>query len=364
MKLINVFPKIKPLFFDSSGNLLLSKSNKVYIRNSDGNLVLLFVFFETKLNRLLSMFSLWFRMKRLGVMTGISNGDDYFFTHGGKIHRFNIKTEELIEEFSFVHGRGPLKFCSIQGVPGFSDSICFGEYFGNHGRIQVKVFQRKINGLWVSPYTFDDGEINHIHGLVPDIENKCVWILAGDFEHSAAIYMAKNDFQDVELIVSGKQSYRSCVAFPVSGGLLYATDTQMEKNSICLLTNKFGQWESEKLFEINGSCIYGEELKDFYVFSTSTEPSEKKEGLFRRLLDNKPAPGIIENKSDILCVKKSDFSCNLIISKGKDVWPYRLFQFGTIMFPLNSKQSNILYAYNVGSVVNDLSTECYDLSGD
>ncbi|RCU43290.1 hypothetical protein DU002_18645 [Corallincola holothuriorum] len=362
MKLVSVIARTKPLCFDLAGNLLLSKSHRVYIKTVSGKLSFLFGFKESKLNKLLSFFPLWFRMKRLGVMAAISSGDDFFFTHGRKIYRYNMEHRLLSEELVFTQGRGPLKFCEVKGIPGFSDSICFGEYFGNHERKSIKIFQRKIDGAWLSPFKFENGEINHVHALIPDVTNECIWILTGDFEHSAAIYQARNDFQDVELILGGEQKFRSCVAFPVSNGILYATDTQMENNSIRLLTQKQGQWVSEKLFDINGSCIYGCEIKDFYIFSTSTEPSEKRKGFLRKLFDNKPASGILENKSDILSVRKSDFDFKLVASVNKDVWPYRLFQFGTIMFPSNSDNSNRLYAYNVGSKSNDLSTECYDLS--
>jgi len=360
--LIKVYKKIKPLCFDLIGGMIIAKGNRVSLIESSGNILPLFNFPETKLNSFLGLFSLYFRLKRLGVMTSIATHYGVFFTYGGKIYKYDLREKTLIDEYTFSQGRGPLKFCEIQGVPGFSDSVCFGEYFGNHKRKSIKVLQRKNGAEWFSPFEFNDGEINHIHALVPDVINKCVWILVGDFEHSAAIYMAKNDFKDVELIVSGKQCYRACIAFPASGGLLYATDTQIENNSIRLLSKKDNKWTSDKLFDINGSCIYGGELKDFYIFSTSTEPSEKKQGFFKRLFDNKPAAGIIENKSDIISIRKSDFNFNMVASKNKDIWPYRLFQFGTVMFPLNSEQTNILYAYNVGSVTNDLSTECYDLS--
>lgn len=362
MDLKNVYKKIKPLCLDDTGSLIAARGNNVFSLKPCETRTSLFRFTETKFNRFFSFFSLYFRLKRLGVMTAIRSGNDCFFTYGRKIYRYNLQDKRLLSEFSFTQGRGPLKFCEISGVSGFSDSMCFGEYFGNHKRKPIKIFQRKNDGVWLSPFEFNDGEINHIHALVPDVINKCVWILVGDFEHSAAIYMATNDFSKIELIVSGKQCYRACVGFPVAGGLLYATDTQIETNSIRLLSKKLGKWESDKLFDINGSCIYGTELKDFYVFSTSTEPSEKERSFFKRLFDNKPAPGIIENQSDIISIRKLDFNHNIVVSKRKDIWPYRLFQFGTIMFPLNSEKTNILYAYNVGSVTNDLSTECYDLS--
>jgi len=361
MRLVGVISRAKPLCFNSSGSLLLAKSSKVYLRSADGEVIFLFTFMESLLNKLLGRFSLWFRLKRLGVMTAISSGDLTFFAYGGKIHRYDLINKELVEEFTFRKGRGPLQFCEIRGISGFSNSICFGEYFGNHDRKEIKIYQRGGDGKWVSPFQFKVGEINHIHALIPDSINECVWILVGDFEHSSAIYMAKDNFQDIEMIVSGKQCYRACVAFPTKEGLLYATDTQIEKNSIRLLSKCKGEWVSKKLYDLNGSCIYGGELKDYYIFSTSTEPCEKPKNKLLRLLDNKPGIGIIENKSDIVSFKKSDHSFEIISSKGKDIFPYRLFQFGTIMFPAGKSKNNVLFSYNVASKKNDLSTEIYSL---
>ena len=267
----------------------------------------------------------------------------------------------MVKEFSFTHGRGPLQFCVIKNIEGFVDSVCFGEYFGNHQRNAIKIIQRNGEGRWKSCYQFKDGEINHVHALIPDIYNQCVWILAGDFEHSAAIYMAKNNFQDVELIVNGHQNFRACVAFPTAEGLLYATDTQLENNSVRLLKKNDESWCSTKLYDLNGSCIYGCELKDYYIFSTSTEPSENPKNKILSLLDNKPGVGIKSNSSDIIGYSKINRNFVLLAKKKKDIYPYRLFQFGTIMFPAGKQTTNILYAYNVGNKNNDIATEVYEV---
>ncbi|MBL4574672.1 MAG: hypothetical protein JKY51_01055, partial [Opitutaceae bacterium] len=289
-------------------------------------------------------------------------GNNYFLTYGKRIYRYNVEAKKLVKEYSFTKGRGPLQFCKIQSIEGFSDSICFGEYFGNHQRQSVKIMQRTANGKWESPFQFKENEINHVHALVPDSFNQCVWILVGDFGHSAAIYMAKNNFQSVKLVVSGKQIYRACVAFPTAKGLLYATDTQVENNSVRILKKNKGKWISEKLYSLNGSCIYGCELKDYYIFSTSTEPCENPKSTISGLLDNRPARGIKLNSSDIVSCDKKDNSFQIIASKRKDVFPYRIFQFGTIMFPSGKTAENLLFAYNVGSKKNDLSTEVYNLN--
>src|SRR5690606_24197021 len=139
-----------------------------------------------------------------------------------------------------------------------------------------------------------------IHNLIPDRFRDCVWILAGDFDDSAAIYKATENFNKIEKIVSGHQEYRSCVAFPVEQGLLYATDSQFEQNSIRLLkedTNK--KWISEPLHYINGSCIFGALINNEYYFSTAVE-AVNSGNKFQILLRNRRGPGILKNVVEIV----------------------------------------------------------------
>ncbi|MCG3864919.1 MULTISPECIES: hypothetical protein [unclassified Photobacterium] len=351
----------KPLFFDGD-KLIYARGNKVFSCFNNLSEELLFTFPKSKLNLITNKSRLFYRMFRSGVGAAIKAELNYFFVYDKKLFRYDIVSRVLVKEFNFTVGRGPLQFSIIKNIDGFTDVVCFGEYFGNHDRDPVNIYVRNSNGKWINTYSFVKGEINHIHALIPDIYRNCIWILAGDFEHSASIYKAEDNFKNVSPILTDNQNYRACVAFPLEDGILYATDSQIKTNSIRMMKQVGAGWVSEQLVDINGSCIYGTELKDYFVFSTSTEPSEKKIGKIARLLDNKPAPGILENKSDIIIYNKKSKKISIITSINKDIWPYRLFQFGSVMFPSNSEKSNILYSYNVGSKENDLSTVIYDLT--
>lgn len=364
MNPIDVIPKFKPLFRDSMGRLVMGKGNALYRRTDEGVIEFLVTLPESVKNRLFAKSKWVFRLARLGFGTGACFKGLYFFSYGSNLYSYCPEKLELRCELSFRVGRGPLSFTVIEGIQGFEDGIYFGEYFGNRQREPVHVYKRGQNASWCVIYSFAAGEINHIHGLVPDQARNCVWLLAGDFEHSASIWMVKNDFNDVQPILRGEQAYRACVAFPLEQGLLYATDTQITHNSLRLLMNRNGEWVSEHLFDINGSCIYGTELRDYFVFSTATEPSDKVSNPISSLLDCRPGPGIIKNKSDVLLVKKVDLSCQLLFSKQKDFLPYRLFQFGAILFPNGASRDNTLFCYSIGNRVNDLSTEVYCLGSE
>lgn len=359
-----ILPKLKPLFLDDRGRLVLGKANTLYRRTVDGGLERLVSVPESRKRRLLAMSRWAFRLARLGFGTGAFFQGLYFFSYGARLYSYCPERALLTCEFSFRVGRGPLSFTVVEGVQGVEDGIYFGEYFGNRQRAPVHVYKRDKDGSWNVIYSFAQGEINHIHGLVPDPQRNCIWLLAGDFEHSASIWMIKNDFKDVHPVLRGEQAYRACVAFPTEQGLLYATDTQINRNAIRLLACRDGEWRSDSLMEINGSCIYGCQLRDYFVFSTATEPSDHKSNPLLALLDRRPGPGIVENKSDVLVVSKTDLSCSVLFSKNKDFLPYRLFQFGAILFPHGVARDNTLFAYSIGNRVNDLSTEVYNLGSE
>lgn len=361
MKLLKVMRGVKPLVV-VSGGLIASKRNNIYFYPENGDRHLLFKIDDSWFSLFWDIFPLLFRLRRSGVGCAIQFMDDCYFSYRKKIFRFEGSSGGLSESFEFSRGRGPLKFSLIQGINGFSDCIVFGEYFGNRSKDKVHIYRKMKDREWEIAHTFGSGEINHVHNVVPDPHRKCVWILTGDFGNSACIYRATNDFSSVERIVYGTQQCRSCVAFPTYSGLLFATDTQLEYNYLMLLVDGERGWKTERLHELNGSCIYGCETKDYFVFSTSTEPDVEKTGRISALFDNKPGRGIKSNRSDVLVCRKADLRIEKVFSREKDIFPYRLFQFGTVAFPNGSNDSNMLYAYNVGSTKNDLCSEVWNLS--
>lgn len=353
MKIDSELKGFKPLFYNSYGDLILSKGNMVFEKKL-GKLDLVCklpvafrvkFFLKSKLLR---------RLFRYGVMSAVEFDGAYYFAFERVIYRYDLNSGHLTSDFMFSNGRGPLSFTVVQDLQGFQDGIYFGEYISNPNKKRVNIFKRQ--DVWSVVHGFPDGELNHIHNLIPDHESKCLWVLAGDFGESASIYRVVDNFQKVEKVVGGSQNYRACVAFPFEGGLLYATDTQQNNNSIRVLKKNNGLWESQQMYNIIGSCIYGQELPDYYVFSTSTEPTEKVKSRILGLLDNKPAPAIEKNQSDIILMSKSSLKVEVIYSAKKDMFPYRLFQFGTVMFPQGTPLENQIAAYFVGSQKHDLST--------
>jgi hypothetical protein len=357
----DIILRAKPLFLNDSGRLVLGKGNSLFERTDGGGLQFLVRVPESPIKRLIASSRWIVRIARLGFGAGICFRGIYFFTYGRKIYSFDPKQEQLCHEFTFASGRGPLSFTLIEDIPGFKDGIYFGEYLGNPKRNPVNIYRRDEYGAWNVVFTFSLNQINHVHSLVVDSIRNCVWLLTGDFEHSAAIWVTKDGFCEVTQVVAGQQIYRACVAFPVAEGLLYATDTQKTKNSLRLLTKNNNIWTSKHLLDTNGPCIYGCELHDYFVFSTATEPSDHTRHTLFSMLDCKPGPGVNENKSDVVLIRKINMTANILFSKKKDLMPYRLFQFGAFLFPKGARSDNTLFSYSIGNLTNDLSTEVYNL---
>lgn len=252
-------------------------------------------------------------------------------------------------EHSYRNGmNNPLSLVKIKDITGFSDCIVYGDYWGNLNKEKVSI-HRRINGKWSVVFSFKEGTVTHIHGIIPDQVRSCVYILTGDEDSESGIWIAKDDFTFVQPIIIGKQMFRSCVAFPVPNGLLYATDTPLEKNSINFLSLEDDSWgEVHELHSITGSCIYGTEClidgESCYVFATTVEGDSRKKG-FRYYLSRKRGPGILCNYVECLLLKNPKDELASIASFTKDIWPF-IFQFGGITFASGSREH--LYGTPVG----------------
>ncbi len=360
MKFENLFKRLKP-HFTYNGNIIFSKNNKIIELSKDQSKKIILEFKISLLEKLLFHSKYLSRLFRLGIRSSINYENIFFFSFQKKIYSFDIKKNFLNIEHKFRFGRGPLSYTVIDNIESFEDGIVFGEYFGNNPRNEVHIYKRNKKSEWEIIYTFKKGLINHIHSIVPDKFRNCLWIFAGDFGHSSSIWKVEANFNKVERVLFGKQVYRACFGYPTKEGLIYATDTQFEGNSIRILKINSDTLKSEELYKINGTCVYGANLKDYLVFSTCTEPIHHPNNKFLLFFDNRPGPGIIKNKSDIIIFKKKDRSFKVISSFEKDFLPYGLFGLGSIIFPSGLENSNFLYAFLSGSKQYDQDSIGFDL---
>ena len=281
--------------------------------------------------RVLATVRLTERLLRLEPRVACALPDgNYLLSCGGVIYRVDLSSKTLQKELQLRTGmNNPLSFTRYHA--GTSDEqILFGEYFSNNQKEPVSIYRRK-DGNWSKVYSFPAGEVYHIHGIVVDDENNHVFILTGDQDAESAIWCTTDGFQTVEPLVRGSQQYRSCVAFPTDGGLLYATDTPREGNQLYRLYQEHGKWKTAPICKIPGPCIYGAERSDGWCFATSVEGDDTL-GPLRYRFSSKLGAGVQDRYTHLLFCDRS-WNIRELATFKKDALPMLLFQFGNCTFP-------------------------------
>jgi hypothetical protein len=326
----------KKLICFSDKYYLYCRGPKIYISEGFDNKYQVAVHLPTSsIQQLLGSFRLLSRGLRLEPRCGNFVDDvKALVSYHGAIYRVDCeKTTVTLEHNYRSEMKNTLSFVKLEGLAGFSDGIYYGEYYLNHQSKSVNIYRRDAGGNWTKVYTFQPGEIYHIHGIVPDYKKQCVYVLTGDKDEESGIYEFRNDFKEVQIIVKGKQAYRSCVALPTENGLLYTTDTPLEENFLFHLD--FDTKEIKPIVPIPGPSIYGKVLSESeMVFSTSVEPDSRITGI-RYEFTNRLGLGVKDRYTHLYYVKndKDGIHMKEIFKAKKDLLPMGAGQFGTLMFP-------------------------------
>ncbi len=322
--------------------LLLSKGGEIYV--SDLELKNVHKVANIRLGfkkSIFSKFRLSARLFRLDINYALNVNDTFaLIVFRDKIWRLDYSTWTLSLEFTIPEGRTALYMTHIKGHVGNKTVIAFGEYFNNPDKVSVNIWQKDfslVNDNWTVAHVFSSGCINHVHNIIAGSEN--CYILTGDFGGGAAIYESDISFSKVTVMLSGTQSCRACWAIEDQSGLIYATDTQLEKNKLCFLA----EGNLSELDQIEGSSIYYGQNADGYFFSTAVEPGEPSGIFLKDILSNELGPGILSNHSYIY--KLGPDGISKVFLGTKDSVPMRLGQFGSFMFPSGKRDDGNLIVY-------------------
>lgn len=226
-----------------------------------------------------------------------------------------------------------INFCSA------SEGVYWGDYGRNNQLREVSVYGLRLSayGLQLNKvYTFEAGTVRHIHNIVEDGDGFLLFV--GDNEAKAGIYRVNSDWTEVKPLKIGQQKYRAVVGWPYQGGVLYATDSVETENHIRYIS---ADGEEKELAALNGSCIYGCETKDYYLFSTTVEPHEGGGKL--SLIFEKLGGGIKSRDVTIMAVSKNDLTVRQVASYKKDGWPMKLFQYGRCIFAGGQQNTNVVW---------------------
>ena len=249
-----------------------------------------------------------FRAEITGLYT-LSNGDRLAIAKKGLFSQ-NKGSRTFKKCFSIPRGSKPLNLCFAP-----SGNIFFGEYFQNKNKRAVNIYCSKDNAkTWKVVYTFDEGNINHIHGLFFDKYTNRIWVATGDRDEECIIGFTEDEFKTFVEVFRGGQEYRTCQLFFYKDYVVFGTDTQYQQNVIKKFDRK--TLVIEELQKVQGSVIKGGQVGDVAFISTTVEPSK-----------------VNSDKYAHLWVTKDGLHWEERYKAKKDWLPATLFQFGTFEFP-------------------------------
>jgi hypothetical protein len=203
------------------------------------------------------------------------------------------------------------------------DHVFWGEYFDNPGRHEVNIYASSDRGAhWDVAYTFPKGAIRHVHNIVHDEWENCLWVLTGDNGSECRIVRASCDFSDVKIVLSGRQQARCVALIPTRDAIYFASDTPLEKNYVYRLDRRGNLIHVARL---SSSSVGGCRVGDAVFFSTMVEPS------------------VANPERNVWIYGSSDgVQFTSLWKWEKDRWPMGLFQYGNAFFSNGNNTSGIL----------------------
>ena len=279
------------------------------------------------------------RFLRLTPRIGFTVSGEFFFSLHGWLFHVDENSMQAHEVYQFRPGmNNPLTICKRQWSQ--QEVVYWGEYWDNPTREQVNIFQ--FDGELVTEVCSISG-IKHIHTIAWDQYRDCFWITTGDSDSESCIYRASESFDDIEMVFSGQQKYRTCALFPVENGIIYATDSPLCPNALLFSEVRQNQvLEPVTIAPMPGPCIFNQEFGGNFYFSTSVEPNPDQPKI-RYWLSSKISPGNTDDNSHVICVTRN-LEVSEIFTAAKDIHNMSFFQFGNIQLSYDA-YADALAAY-------------------
>lgn len=218
--------------------------------------------------------------------------------------------------------------------------VFWGEYFDNPQRDEVHIYASLDQGLtWQVAHTFGKGSIRHVHNVLYDRWERCLWILTGDYGAECRILRASLDFATVDEVAGGSQQTRAVAAVVNEDGLYFASDTPLEQNFIYYLSRR---GRVRRLGALPSSSICACWNRSGMFFSTMAEPSE-----------------VNSSRNVSLYASGDGAEWQSPASWPKDRWSMRLFQYGNAFLPDGENTTNLLAVSTIAVQVADLQTSIW-----
>jgi hypothetical protein len=241
----------------------------------------------------------------------------------GKIITLSAGGSEFEVSHDVLRGTRPLHFAVTP-----DSRVYWGEYFDNPDRDEVHIYASCDRGAsWNVAYTFPKYAVRHVHNIVYDRWEDCLWVLTGDNNSECRILRASCDFNSVHIVLSGNQQARAVALIPAEDALYFSSDTPLAQNHIYRLDRK---WNLSALADLSSSSIYGCTVGDSIFFSTMVEPSNVNSGR---------SVCIYGARTDTV---RTDSCLRPLLTWQKDRWPMGLLQYGNAFLPDGENTSGLL----------------------
>jgi hypothetical protein len=256
----------------------------------------------------------------------------------GAIVTFRPGESEFHRTHAILRGTRPLH---ITAVPG--GAFFWGEYFDNPSREEVHVYASGDAGsTWSIAYTFAKGSIRHVHNIVHDPWENCLWVLTGDYGDECRILRAACDFSRVEAVLQGNQQARAVALVVTQHGLYFSSDTPLESNYINQLDRR---GNLARMSALSSSSIYGCRVGEDIFFSTMVEPSAVNRDQNVRVYGGNGVQG-----------------WQPLLNWKKDRWPMGLFQYGNAFLPDGNNMTRVLAVTTVAVEGDDMTTSLFSVA--
>jgi hypothetical protein len=255
----------------------------------------------------------------------------------GAIVTLRPKKNHFEVSHKVTRGTRPLHITSIP-----NGTVFWGEYFDNPSRDEVHIYASTDEGSsWNVAYTFPKRSIRHVHNIVHDPWENCLWILTGDYGDECRIIRASCDFREVDIVLQRNQQARAVACVPTEGGMYFSSDTPMEANAVYHLDR---QGKLSQLARLTSSSIYGCRVRDHIFFSTMVEPSSENPDQYVRIFGARNG----QDWQSLLAWKK-------------DRWPMRFFQYGNASLPDGVNSTPYLALTTIAVESEDMTTSVYSV---
>ena len=194
--------------------------------------------------------------------------------------------------------------------------VLWGEYLAiQKGGREVRLCASQDKGKnYDVVFTFEHGDIGHVHRIQEDPYEDCYWVLVGDHGPHPGFLRLSKDFKTADWLVRGEQKYRAVTAIILKDRIVYGTDSEKEPNGIYSLDKKTGK--AEKLCDTPGSSCFASKFGKWFAISTGVEYFEKW-----------------ENNLATLWISEDADNWQKVFDAPKDFWSIKYFIYGGFNLP-------------------------------